>query len=54
MYPAFQEFVRDLWQNRPNLIILFVGGTVVFILLVIDTFLHRKRRKERHRIKHFH
>jgi hypothetical protein len=54
MYPAFQEFVRDLWQNKPYLIVLFVGGLIIFVLLVIDTYRHRCHRKERHRIKRFH
>jgi cell division protein FtsL len=54
MYPAFQEFIRDLWQNKPNMIILLIGGVFIFVLLVIDTHLHRKKRKERHRITRFH
>ncbi len=50
----FSEFVRMLWQNKPSLIILFVGGVILFVLLVIDTHRHRKKQKERHRIKHHH
>jgi hypothetical protein len=54
MYPAFQEFLRDLWRDSPSLVILFGGGAILFALLVIDTYRHRKQRKDRHRITRFH
>jgi hypothetical protein len=54
MYPAFQEFLRDLWRDSPSLVILFGGGAILFALLVIDTYRHRKKRKDRHRITRFH
>ncbi len=54
MYPAFHDFIKEVWQRSPGLIVLFVGGFIVFTLLVIDTFRHRKHRKQRHRVKHFH
>ena len=54
MYPAFLDFVRELWLEKPRVIFLFVGGLIIFVLLVVDTFLHRKKRKERHRITRPH
>ena len=54
MIPEFYDFLRDIWESKPSMIVLFVGGIVVLFLLVIDTHRHRKHRKERHRIKHFH
>jgi len=48
----FWSFVKALWHDKPSMIILFVGGVIIFLLLVIDTYRHRKQRKERHRIKH--
>ena len=54
MYPAFMDFIRDLWQEKPQVIVLFIAGLIIFVLLVIDTFRHRKRRKERQNIKRLH
>ena len=54
MYPAFLDFIRQLWQERPQVIVLLVGGLLIFVLLVIDTFRHRKKLKERHRTKRLH
>jgi hypothetical protein len=49
--PDFSDFVSDAWRYKPIVIILVVAGFVVFVLLVIDTYRHRKKWKERHRIK---
>ncbi len=47
----FTNFVTSMWHDKPSMIILFIGGVIVFLLVVIDTHRHRKKLKRRHRIK---
>ena len=54
MIPDFSEFVRQVWQYKPVIIIFAMIGFVIFVLLVIDTHRHRKKRKERHRVRRLH
>ena len=47
------KFIGEIWQYQPLLIILLVGGVMIFVLSVIDTHRHRKKiHKHRHRSKH--
>ncbi len=52
MNSGFTSYVTNLWREKPNIIVLFVAGLIIFLLLVIDTHLHRKKLKQRHRINH--
>ena len=52
MNSDFYTFITYLWHDRPSIIILFIGGLIVFTLLVIDTHRHRKKLKRRHKIHH--
>ncbi|HEU5396900.1 MAG TPA: hypothetical protein VFV81_07020 [Verrucomicrobiae bacterium] len=52
MNADFANFFRDLWDSKPGIVVLLVGGAILFLLLVIDTFRHRRKLKERHRLKH--
>ncbi len=47
MSEDFYEFVRSLWDRKPAILILFVGGFAVFLLLVINTYRHRRQIKKR-------
>ena len=49
MSDDFYQFVSNLWQNRPLIIVLFLGGFALFLLSVINTFRHRRHLKKRHR-----
>lgn len=40
--------VKQIWENKPGVIILLVLGFVVFVFIVIDTHKHRQRKKNRH------
>ena len=40
----FRDLVSQLWQYRPILILLVVGGFIIFLLVVIDTHRHRKKQ----------
>jgi hypothetical protein len=47
------KFLSEIWQHKPVIIVLFVGGLIVFILSVIDTHRHRKKEHaKRHRTRH--
>jgi len=54
-WSALQESFQQVWQNKPGLIVLLGVGFVVFVLIVVDVRLHKKRkRKERpYGRKHF-
>ena len=52
MSPDITNFVSDVWRYKPIIIILIVAGFIVFVLLVIDTYRHRKKQKGRHPKKH--
>jgi hypothetical protein len=52
MSSDFSNFVKDLWHYKPVIIILGAGGLIIFVLLVIDTYRHRKKQKNRHTKKH--
>jgi len=45
-------FIREIWQYKPIIIVLAVGGLIILCLSVIDTHRHRKKEhKKRHRTK---
>jgi len=48
----FSNFVSEVWRYKPLVIILFAAGLIIFTLLVIDTYRHRKKQKRRHLKKH--
>jgi len=46
------QFIGEVWRYKPILIILLLGGLIIFVLSVIDTHRHRKKtQKKRHRPK---
>jgi hypothetical protein len=53
MDPDLSKLIGDIWQYKPVIIVLVVGGLIIFVLSVIDTHRHRKKiHKKRHRTKH--
>jgi len=46
------SFASEIWRDKPVIIALAIGGMILFILLVIDTYLHRKKWKDRHKRLH--
>lgn len=42
------QFVSSLWEHKPTIVILFCGGLMLFLLSVINTFRHRRRRKRQY------
>ena len=41
-------FVKQIWQHKPILVVLLVGGVLLFFLLIVDTHRYRKKQKGRH------
>ena len=52
MSPDISDFVSNIWHYKPIVIVLAVAGFIVFIVLVIDTYRHRKKQKGRQPKKH--
>ena len=48
------EFVQGLWRAQPLIIVLVIAGFLIFCLLVVDTYRHRKSRKQRGCSKRLH
>ena len=46
------KFASEIWQRQPVIIVLLLGGFVIFVLLVIDAYRHRKKQKGRHKRLH--
>jgi hypothetical protein len=36
---------EQLWENKPGAVVLFILGFVVFVFLVVDAWIHKRRRK---------
>ncbi len=43
MESDLSKFIEAIWRYKPMLIILLVGGLLVFVCCVIDTHRHRKK-----------
>ena len=41
----FYSFVGMVWEEKPSIIILFAGGLIVFVLLVIDVYRFKMQRE---------
>ncbi len=44
----FDQIAKDfhtVWENQPLAIVLLIAGFVIFVFLVIDTWVHKRRRK---------
>jgi hypothetical protein len=52
MNSDLSNFLSELWRYKPIIIVLAIGGMILFVLLVVDTYRHRKRRKDRHKRLH--
>jgi hypothetical protein len=44
------EFIKNIWQHSPVILVLFVGGFAIFLLLVVNTWRHRRHRKRTRRV----
>jgi hypothetical protein len=40
--------VKQIWENRPGVIVLLGLGFVVFVIIVLDARWHKKRAKGKH------
>jgi len=51
-WSALVNGFKQIWENKPGIILLLGLAVVVFVFLVIDTRRHRKRHKRRHLTKY--
>jgi len=40
--------VKQIWENRPTVVVLFALGFVVFVIIVLDTRRQRRKHKNKH------
>ena len=40
--------VKQIWENRPGVVVLLGVGFLVFIFIVIDARRHRQKNKDKH------
>jgi hypothetical protein len=40
--------LHQLWENRPEALVLLVLGGVVFVFLVVDTWRHKHKHRRTH------
>ncbi len=40
--------VKQIWESKPGVVVLFGIGFVVFVIIVLDAQLHRKKKKGKH------
>ncbi len=40
--------VKQIWENRPDVVVLLGLGFLVFVFVVWDARRHRRRQKNRH------
>ncbi|MGH7952261.1 MAG: hypothetical protein ACREFE_10125 [Limisphaerales bacterium] len=50
----FSNFMKEIWNYNPVIIILLAGGVIIFALLVIDTYRYRKKQKHKKCRKRLH
>jgi len=43
------NFLTEIWRDKPIVVVLVIGGLILFILLVMDAYRHRKKQKGRHK-----
>ncbi|MGN6641739.1 MAG: hypothetical protein ACTHKU_01925 [Verrucomicrobiota bacterium] len=46
---ALRENFQQVWENSPKLMVFLVLGFIIFIGVVADTWIERRRRKKNRR-----
>ena len=44
----FEQISKDfhsIWQNQPLAVVLLIAGFIIFLFLVVDVWVHKRRRK---------
>jgi hypothetical protein len=41
---GFGASLRQIWENQPGIILLLAVGFVVFVVLVVDAWRHKRRK----------
>lgn len=40
--------IKQIWENKPGVLVLLGLGFIVFVIVVLDARAHRKRTKSKH------
>ena len=40
--------VKQIWENKPGVVVLLGMGFLVFVFIVFDAHRHRKKNKNKH------
>jgi hypothetical protein len=40
--------VKQIWENKPGVVVLLALGFLVFLFIVLDARRHRQRKKDKH------
>ena len=40
--------IKQIWENRPGVILLVALGFLVFVYIVVDAWRHKQRHKSKH------
>ena len=51
-WPQLTNGIRQIWENKPGVLLLMALGFLVFVFIVVDTWRHRQRHKSKHPRKH--
>jgi hypothetical protein len=54
MFDDLSNFMSEIWTHQPIIIVVLVGLVLLFPLLVIDTYRHRKKAKKTRDRKKLH
>ncbi len=54
VFDDLSNFVSEIWTHQPIMIVLLIGGPIIFVLVVIDTYRHRKTVKKSRDKKRLH
>lgn len=40
--------IKQIWENKPGVVVLLVLGFLVFVFIVFDARRHRQRNRDKH------
>ncbi len=48
-FEEISQSIRALWEQKPGAVLLLILGFLVFVFLVVDTWIHKQRRRKARR-----
>ena len=50
--PNLLTNIKQIWENRPSILLLLAAGFAIFVFIVVDAWLHKRRKRKQHPRKH--